>query len=61
MDERIAILGAHPEHFDHDLAALGELQRVPAQVHENLAQAVRIPQHALRNRRIDVDDELDAL
>src|SRR5690606_32522679 len=48
-------------HLDHDAAALGELDGVPDEVQQDLAQAHRIAVHARRHARADALLEREAL
>ena len=48
-------------HAEHDLALVGELDGVPEEIEENLAQASGVASQRLRDSRIDIHDQLEAL
>ena len=50
-----------PLETDHDLAVIGELQRVAGEVHQDLPQPSRIAAQARRQRLVDGADELELL
>jgi hypothetical protein len=61
VEHHFSVLLRLRRHIDHHLAALGELDGVADQVHDDLAQASRIADHPLRHRQGDVGNELQLL
>ena len=54
-------VAASRRHAKHDLALVGELDGIPEQIDENLAQTSGVASQRLRHGRIDIDDQLEAL
>ena len=59
--QRIAVVALFAAHFNDDFPGLGELDGIADQVHQALAQALRVAEYAPRYLGFYIDDEFQAL